>query len=415
METYVTKNSFFSFNQIKENKFVALVQTVLILWIFSIPLKNAFYQATTALLILLFLVHIFYYKQKKELKALWGTYKQLFSLFILFITIMFLSSFLGISEHKAFSEIFKYIYRYPLILFVLFYFYKQTFFTRKWFLTIIFIALFIHALDGIYQYFTGFDLFRYKSLYSGIRLTGAVSNPNPFGLVMAIGSIISLIFFLELKKDFYSPLEKLFYFFAFILFLFTLFYSQSRAAWMMFIFFFLGYIGVHLKKHGANKKLLISICSIVILIIIFFITNNNLHHRLVSIIEGNSSQRLEIWLFTITQIKENPVFGYGLESFKILAANTNLSYFAGTHNAFLEILLVTGIIGFSIFIYFVFIVLKESLTKEKILYGLFFLSYLLLLQFDGSLIKGKIYTTIFIIILFFIYSFRLDKKRSASE
>jgi hypothetical protein len=61
------------------------------------------------------------------------------------------------------------------------------------------------------------------------------------------------------------------------------------------------------------------------------------------------------------------------------------------------------------------ITLKESFSKEKILYGLFFLSYLLLLQFDGSLVRGKIHLSIFIIALFFIYSFRLDKKRSAPE
>jgi CDP-diglyceride synthetase len=163
--------SHFSLEKIKENKLMTLVQVILMLWIFSIPLKNALYQITTVLLIVLFFVHLIYYKQKEQLQELWITYKQLFFLFLAFILTMLLSSFVGLSDHKAFSEILKYIYRYPLILFILFYFYKQSYFNRKWLLSVIFIALFIHAMDGIYQYITGFDLIKHIQLPISKHLT----------------------------------------------------------------------------------------------------------------------------------------------------------------------------------------------------------------------------------------------------
>jgi hypothetical protein len=199
----MTKNFLFSLEKIKTDKFITLVQAVLLLWIFSIPLKNALYQITTVLLIVLFFVHLIYYKQKEQLQELWVTYKQLFFLFFAFILTMLLSSFVGISDHKAFSEILKYIYRYPLILFILFYFYKQSYFNRKWLLSVIFIALTIHALDGLYQYITGVDLIQHKSLYNNIRICGAVFNPNPFGLIMAIGTITSLSLFFYFQKVFF--------------------------------------------------------------------------------------------------------------------------------------------------------------------------------------------------------------------
>ena len=405
---------FFSIEKMKKNKLTAFIQITIFLWIFSIPLKNAFYQITTILLIILFLVHFFYFGSKKQLLEVWQSYKLIFLLFIGFIVAMTLSSLFGIGGHKAFSEIPKYAYRYPLVLFIFLYLYKQSIFSRKWLLSVILITLFIHALDGVYQYITGIDFIKHLPIPIDGHITGAVFNPNPYGLVMATGAIVSLVYFFE-PQQYTSDIKKAFYFFALLLFLAVLFYTQSRAAWVMFSCFFTGYMIVYLKQYGLNKKLIISLFFIFILITLLFLNDSNLHQRLQSLMEGYSSGRMDIWLFTLNKIKENPILGYGVDSFRILAANTHLNHYAGPHNTLLEIFLFTGIIGFSVFITLIFAALKESFTKEKILYGLFFLSYLLLLQFDGSLIRGKIHLSVFIIVLFFIYSFRLDRKRSSAS
>jgi len=391
-----------------------IVHTVLFLWIFSIPLKNALYQATTILLILSFLVHVFYFGKKEQVKEVWQTYKPLFLLFAAFVLSMILSGLFGISGHKAFSEIPKYLYRYPLILFILFYFYHRSFFSRKWLLTVVLGALSIHALDGVYQLVAGIDLIKHLPLPPDGRVCGAVFNPNPYGLLMAAGSMISIVCFLEQEKD-SAFMKRTFYFFTLLLFLFVLFYTQSRAAWVMSGFFMIIYIIMHIKEHGMQKKLLLSLFLIILPVIFLFLTNASLHQRLISLAEGYSANRGDIWLFTLDRIMEHPILGYGVDSFKVLVADTPLEHFAGTHNTFLEILLFTGIIGFSIFIVLVLAALKEGFSKEKRLYGLFFLSYLLLLQFDGSLIRGKIHLSVFIIALFFIYSFRLDRKRSSTS
>ena len=138
--------------------------------------------------------------------------------------------------------------------------------------------------------------------------------------------------------------------------------------------------------------------------------DDNLSHRLTLLIQGNSSGRTSlIWPFTIDKIMDSPIFGYGINTYKLLATGTPAFSHAGVHNLSLELLLYTGIIGFLIFTYIIWLTLKESFTKEKILYFILFLSFIILMQFDGSLIDSKVHLNIFILILFFIYSFRLDK------
>ena len=194
------------------------------------------------------------------------------------------------------------------------------------------------------------------------------------------------------------------------MFLFTLFHSQSRSAWVMFGIFSIGYIFLYIKNHGIDKKLFYTISVLLIFIALFFTVDENLLHRLTLLLQGNSSGRMtEIWPFTIDKIVNSPIFGYGINTYKLLATSYPSRAHDGVHNLTLELLLYTGIIGFSIFTYLIWLILKESFTKNKILYFILFLSFIVLLQFDGSLIDSKVHLNIFILILFFIYSFRLDK------
>jgi O-antigen ligase len=358
--------------QIKERDFfLNIFQSILFLWILSIPLKNALYQVSTALIVILFFIHYFYYKQKDFLLEILTTYKKLLIVFLLFIASMTLSTLLGISDKSELLEIFKYIYRYVFIFIILLYFYKQSLFSRQWLLSVIFIVLCINSLDGIYQYFTGIDFIANKTPDGSSLLTGAVYHHNPFGLFMAIGAIMSLVLFFDKHNYTIFKYDKIMYFTSLIMFFFTLFHSQSRSAWVMF--------GILL-------------------------------------LQGNSSGRTtQIWPFTIDKIVNSPIFGYGINTYKILASGSPAGHHAGVHNLTLELLLYTGVAGFLIFLYLIGITLKESLTDTKIIYFILFSSYMILLQFDGSLIDSKVHLNIFIFILFFIYSFRLERRTSSSE
>ncbi|GIT98464.1 O-antigen ligase [Sulfurovum sp. TSL1] len=412
--TKFTLNAYQKFQE--ESLFIRIFQITLFIWLFSIPLKNAIYQISTVLIIILFLIHYFYYKQKDFLLGILTTYKKVLIVFLLFIASMLLSTLFGISEKHEIFSIFKYIYRYIFIFIILLYFYKQSFFSKKYLLSAIFIVLFINSLDGIYQYFVGLDFIGNKPPDRSLLLTGAVYHHNPFGLLMTIAASMSLVLFFDKNNYTIFKYDKIFYFVALLMFLFTLFHSQSRSAWVMFGIISVGYMFVYIKNYGIDKKLFFSISTLLIISTLFFLVDDNLFHRLTLLIQGNSSGRTTIiWPFTIEKIMDSPILGYGINTYKMLAVGTPSVYHAGVHNLTLEFLLYTGIIGFSIFLYLIIITLKESFSKRKIIYFILFSSYFILLQFDGSLIDGKVHQNIFILLLFFIYSFRLDKNTSSEQ
>lgn len=407
-----TLNTYQKFQE--EISFLKIFQIILFIWVFSIPLKNSLYQISTVLIVIIFFIHYFYYKQKDLLLDILITYKKLLIVFLLFIASMTLSSLLGLSDEGGLFSIFKYFYRYILIFVILLYFYKQSFFSRKWLFTVIFIVLVINSLDGIYQYFVGLDFIGNKPPDKSSLLTGAVYHHNPFGLFMAIGTIISLVLFFDKNNYTIFKYDKIVYFISLLTFLFTLFHSQSRSAWVMFGIFSIGYMFLYIRNNGIDKKLFYTISSLLIMSIILFLMDDNLSHRLTLLLQGNSSGRTsQIWPFTIDKIVDSPIFGYGINTYKLLAVEAPFSHHAGVHNLSLEFLLYTGTIGFFIFLYLIGITLKESFSDRKIIYFILFSSYILLLQFDGSLIDSKLHLNIFILILFFIYSFRLDKNTSS--
>lgn len=392
--------------------FIKIFQILLFIWIFSIPLKNSIYQISTVLIIIFFFIHYFYHKQKTFLFEMLIEYKKLLIAFSAFIISMTLSSLLGISEKSALIDILKYFFRYLFILVVLFYCYKQKLYSKKWLLTVIFSVLLIHCLDGIYQYITGFDFIAHQTPHGpSSQLTGAVYSVNPFGLLMVIGASISLVLFFNANDYKIFQYDKIIYFTTLLMFLFTLFHSQSRSAWLMFGFFSLGYMFFYIKNNGMDKKLFYTISSLFIFSILLFLLDDNLFHRLIQLLNGYSSGRTShIWPLTIDKIMDAPILGYGIDTYKLLVYGQSAERYAGVHNLSLELLLYTGIVGFSIFHYLIWLTLKESFTKDKIIYFTLLLSFIIHMQFDGSLIDSKVHLNIFILILFFIYSFRLDKK-----
>ena len=394
-----------------ESTFLQIFQITFLIWLISIPLKNSIYQISTILLIVLFLTHCFYYRQKAVLIEVLFTYKKLLVVFLLFVTSMIISSLFGISEKSVYVEIVKYFFRYLFIFVILLYFYKQSFFSKKSLLIILFAILLLHSLDGIYQYVFGFDLISYQIPDDpSYMLTGAVYHHNPFGLLMAIGGIISLTLFLDPNNYIKFKYDKVIYLISLLVFLFTLFHSQSRAAWVMFGIYFIGYMIIYIIRNGINIKLLLTLIFLSIIVSLLFLFDDTLWHRLTLLLEGHSSGRsTKIWPFTIDKIMDSPLLGYGINTYKLLTSNHKAGFFAGVHNLSLELLLYTGIVGFSIFTYLIWLTLKESFTKDKIVYFFLFVSFIILMQFDGSLIDSKVHLNIFILILFFIYSFRLDK------
>jgi hypothetical protein len=85
--------------------------------------------------------------------------------------------------------------------------------------------------------------------------------------------------------------------------------------------------------------------------------------------------------------------------------------FAGIHNVTLEILFFLGTVGLIVYLNFFRVIFKYILLTKQYIYGFFLIAFLIMLQVDGSLIYSKLDLSILMILLFFIYSYKIDSHK----
>lgn len=374
-----------------------IFNTILVLWIAFIPLKNAIYQGSVVLMILLFIFHSIKFQNYKVVKEIVQKNKIIFMALLLIFVSMVISSLLGVNTKDSLSESFKFLIRYVLIFLVLLYFYYHNFFTRQFLITIVMISLGIYAFDGLYQYINGVDIFKGLPLH-GAGIVGPLHNRNVFGFIMAIGAIISstiLVYNIYENKIVKFLIAGLFF-----LMLFNLFFSMSRASWLFFTIYIVSLVfyGVY-SKRISPKVLYLFLAGIAIAILLFF-TNESLISRFNSLLEGNSSGRFDIWKSVLPYIYDKFLFGYGIDTFTTIVTDK----YAGVHNLTLEILLFLGLFGLFVYTYFFYVIFVHIYKIGLYEVAFFLVGYLTLLQFDGSLVYSKINLSVLVIVLFFAYS-----------
>ncbi|MEA1915491.1 MAG: hypothetical protein U9N30_09260, partial [Campylobacterota bacterium] len=84
-----------------------LFNTVLALWIVFLPLKSAIYQATTVLMIFMFIYHVRAFKNIERVTSLLKQYKDILLAFMLIVFSMILSSVLGVNLADSLSQTMK--------------------------------------------------------------------------------------------------------------------------------------------------------------------------------------------------------------------------------------------------------------------------------------------------------------------
>lgn len=375
----------------------------LFLWILFIPFKNAFYQASTFLLIVTFFIYVVINKDYKYVKELIVRYKDIVFAFLLILISMTISNLINdVSKTNAWYLELAYLYRYALILLILFYFYSKDFFDKNLLITFILISLGVQVLDGLHQYIMGYDLFVHNIGNKIEGLTGPIFNRNIFGLLMGMGVIVS---FLSIKFASKTTL-KILLVTLLVLFIFATLFTYSRAVWVALIASFLAYIIVNIRN--LNKLHFFYFFIALCVTILVFFNIDSLQNRFIELIHANLSNRNEIWLYSIGLFKQKMFFGWGLNAWSV----HGLEDVANIHNSILEILVSLGIFGFIVFTYFLYLVFKQ--TKNTKNFNAFYVLIFLIVDslFDQSIISGKIFLNIIVILIFYIYFDKIknDKK-----
>lgn len=384
----------------QQNIFVFL----LFLWTVSIPFKNAIYQGSTIFLIIFLLFYVIKNKDYDYFKNLFNRYKDLFIAFSLIILSMSISNTVNdVSNTDAWRLELNYIYRYALIFVVLIYFYSKDFFSKQMFVIFVFISLGIQGLDGVFQSIMGYDIFKHNIGNLNNGLTGVTFNRNIYGFFVGLGVILS---FLLIKKEDILNKTNFITLPFFMIFLFCTLFSYSRAVWVSLFVSFIIYICLNYKK--INMKHIFIFIFIFILLFLSISNIDLLQSRFNQLVQGNTSMRDVIWLNTIELIKERVFFGWGLDTWQI----HGMKEFAGIHNITLEILFFMGFFGFLTFIGFLIIVIKEIFNQKTYQLLIFIVFMLIVGQFDHSLITGKTYLSSMVILMFFVFKNRVEKKEN---
>ena len=380
--------------------FKYIFNLILLLWIISIPFKNAFYQGSTLVLISIFIVYILINRDFTHIKNLILLYKDIALGFLLILFSMTISNYINdVSMTNAWHLEFAYIYRYAFILFILFYFYSKSFFDKNLLVMFVLISLGMQVLDGIYQGTMGTDLFgNATGDLNGWR--GAVFNRNVFGLLMGLGVLLS---FLSIKSYSKINLKSSILSIFLCLFVVATLFSYSRAVWVALFTVFVLYLIINSKKF--NKLDLFYLFAILVIVFLIFFNIDTLQSRFLELIKGNPSNRDAIWLHCIQLFREKLIFGWGLNAWNI----HGLKEYANIHNSILEILVSLGIFGFLVFSYFLILLFKE-INKNKNFNAFYLLIFLMVdSQFDQSVISSKILLCIGVILIFYIYFSRTSK------
>ncbi len=390
-----------------------LFKIFLFIWIIFIPMKTFFYPLSYVFMVIIFLVHLFRNNRIYKFKEMLYTYKNILIAFLLIIISMTISNISSpLSNLLSWHTEFNYMFRYLFIFLILSFLYKEKFFSKKFILISILSSLLLQATDGIYQAIFHYDFIKHHVSSTATGLTGAVFHRNPFGMFMAIGASISFGLVFYYKKFELKKMEIFFLCSAFTIFIFNLLFSYSRASWLFFLTFLVVLLVQNYKK--LNRYHIGALISILALVIIVFLDNEHLLSRFNSLINANSSHRFAIWTHTINLAKERILLGHGLMTFASTLGQIKIGgiHHSGVHNSILEIFLFLGLFGLIAYTFLLWNIFKRILLNQSAIQLSLFFAFLVITQFDQSVIKGIIPLSSLVLFAFFIFSYKQNQKLS---
>lgn len=213
-------------------------------------------------------------------------------------------------------------------------------------------------------------------------IKGIAQNPN----ISSSSILFKLIFFLYLKNNFdYSKFKFLIWIIE-ITAIISIIILQSRLGLFSLIFI---YFSIFMTQRLIRKKIIFSFL-IILTSFIYFSNTTNSNILSYNFSEDESSiQRIEFYNTAIDLIKQKPLFGFGLGSWKYESLSYSslknetilVPYY--THNDFLQTFVEMGILGFIIYLSF-FIKIGFEIFKKFKLDSFYFYSGIVLVVFFGN-------------------------------
>jgi putative inorganic carbon (hco3(-)) transporter len=283
------------------------------------------------------------------------------------------SQFLGVSLHAFVGKFLKAIFLYFSFI--------EVFVTPKRlkiFLTVFLLSSLLIALDGLFQYFSGWDFIAHHPLPPDARICASLKMANSLGvyLIVVLALVIQQLY-AEAKRRRFSLLQTGLIILLLML-LFCLTWTFSRASW-------LGFMALLVFMMFWDRR---KIPYLIILLLMFICSALPLlkEVRHASLIKDNistaidfqqpwtkiardyfsesGSGRIHFWESAVFLIKKNPVFGSGLNTYTLMLRRFSLPYWYA-HNSYLQIAAECGFIGLACFLWMLFVLVKNGMGAVK--------------------------------------------------
>ena len=221
-------------------------------------------------------------------------------------------------------------------------------------------------------------------------IKGIAQNPN----ISSSSILFKLIFFLYLKNNYnYSKFKFLIWIIE-IIAIISIIILQSRLGLLSIIFI---YFSIFMTQRLIRKKTIFSFL-IILTSFIYFSNTTNSNILSYNFSEDESSiQRIEFYNTAIDLIKQKPLFGFGLGSWKYESLSYSslknerilVPYY--THNDFLQIFVEMGILGFIIYLSYFIKIGFEIFKKFKLDSFYFYFGIVLVVFFGNTMLNFPVH------------------------
>lgn len=223
------------------------------------------------------------------------------------------------------------------------------------------------------------------------RITFFGNNPNTVGVLAGLGIVFSLYFILNPSQNYGS--KSYLIILAIPSFIMLLLHSGSRGALITLV---MSAAIMLITNKATPFKRILQIGLLIIASTYFMekLVESELMYKRITLFveEGNTAGRGEIWENVLEIASKRPIIGYGTTGFE----NEMRVIYGGnkdSHNLFLYVLVTTGIIGLSLFLYFLYFHFEKVVYsfKQGNVLGLILLIFYLTTVFKGGgIIKDKL-------------------------